>query len=210
MTTSDQESSYQESTSSTEAQTQTAAADELQLEADRQRLRADEAEERIAELERQLQAARGPAASEPTASDASSLEQQHRPPVLPAERAMGEAFPTAPTAGDAASLVQQEPPVTPPGPELTPAQEHSVDQPPAGPHPAEDPLAAIAAGGHLDAAGQPCFCDRGGGHAPLDPEEAATVSQPTSVAPATTEPLSADERAELEQLRAERAARTGA
>ena len=78
------------------------------------------------------------------------------------------------------------------------------------PAPAEDPVSVIAAGGHLDASGNGCYCDRGGGHAPLTEEERSAYANQERTQPApppSEEPLSTDERAELEQLRAERAAR---
>ena len=78
------------------------------------------------------------------------------------------------------------------------------------PAPAEDPVSVIAAGGHLDASGNGCYCDRGGGHAPLTEDERSAYANQERTEPApppSEQPLSAEERAELEKLRAERAAR---
>jgi hypothetical protein len=212
VTTAEQDEPFEADQETTEAsqREQRQQTEEMQRELGGERQRAEDAEaenarlqQRVAELEQQLANTGQPTPTEPVASDAASLEQQGREPIAQPPQET-PSFATAPTAGDAASLVQQEA-VSPATPtvELTPAQEEGVG---LTPEPAEDPNAAIAAGGHLDAAGNACYCDRGGGHAPLTEEERQAIAmQPARQQQPSGEPLSADERAELEQLRAERA-----
>jgi hypothetical protein len=215
VTTAEQDEPFRPDQETTEAsqREQRQQTEEMQRELGGERQRAEDAEaenarlqQRVAELEQQLANTGQPTPTEPVASDAASLEQQGREPIAQPPQET-PSFATAPIAGDAASLVQQDaaPPVTS-AVELTPAQEEGAG---LTPEPAEeDPAATIAAGGHLDAAGKSCYCDRGGGHAPLTEDERQAIAmQPARQQQPSGEPLSADERAELEQLRAERAER---